>query len=449
MASLFGMTVTEAPAEAWIERIHPDDQQRVATEFAAALEGKPYDTEYRVVGTSDIRWVRAKAKWGVRKENRLIGLCEDVTSRRAAEAALKDSQESLSLACSTARIASWDWNLATGQIVWNQSEWAYGRSAPELDTAEKCFACIHPEDRPAVQKALEPALQAAVAYRSEFRIVWPDGSIHWNLGRGHGLSPDAEGRPTRVIGVNLDITERKQSELSLIQNEKLAAVGRLASSMAHELNNPLEAVTNLLYLAGAHAVSPETKSYLAAAERELRRMSAITHQTLRFHKQATNAAACSCVDLISNAITIYEARLLNSRIAVHKRKRAEQLVTCYASEISQVIGNAVGNAIDAMHGSGGSLFLRSREGTDWRTGRSGLVITIADTGTGMSPETRRHLFEAFYTTKGIGGTGLGLWVSKGIIDSHQGRLLVRSSQDEKHRGTVLTIFLPFGSRAVD
>lgn len=445
VAELFGMTVTEAAASEWIEKIHPEDRQRVAEEFAAAQQGSVYDTEYRICRGTTTRWVRAKAKAVARHDNRLIGICESVTDRRAAAAALQRTSESLQLACSTGRISSWDWNLADGEISWTEPEWSYGRPASELSTPEECFQFIYPEDREAVRQALEPVTQKAGGYRSEFRTVWPDGSIHWSLGRGQSVSPDAEGRPTRIVGVNLDITERKLTELALMQNEKLAAVGRLASSMAHELNNPLEAVTNLLYLAQLRAVSPETKTYLESAERELRRMSALTNQTLRFHKQATNASACSCLDLISGALSMYEARLLNSKISVHKRKRAEALVTCFVTEISQVIGSLIGNAIDAMHGTGGVLFLRSREGTDWRTGRHGLIITVADTGTGISPDVRKHLFEPFYSTKGIGGAGLGLWVARGIMDAHNGRILLRSSASEQRHGTVFSLFLPFAS----
>jgi PAS domain S-box-containing protein len=244
-----------------------------------------------------------------------------------------------------------------------------------------------------------------------------------------------------------DVTEQKQHESALIQSEKLAAVGRMASSIAHEINNPLESVTNLLYIARSYAVLPEVQNLLDLADQELRRVAIIANQTLRFHKQASSPREVSCLALFSTVLSLFEGRLKNSAIQVEKRKRAESPVACFEGDIRQVLNNLVGNAIDAMsfstRSTGGRLLLRSREGTDWRTGRRGLVLTVADTGPGMSPETQAHAFDAFFTTKGINGTGLGLWISSEIIARHEGRLLLRSSQSSAHHGTVFSLFLPF------
>jgi signal transduction histidine kinase len=259
---------------------------------------------------------------------------------------------------------------------------------------------------------------------------------------------EIDGTISAILVLGVDMTERHLGERAVVQREKLVAVERLASVIAHELNNPLAAVTNLVYLAQMNASSPEISGYLLSAERELRRVNALAQQTLRFHKQSTRPSVWSCLDLISNALMIYETRLLNSQITVKKRKRAQQPVSCVAGEVSQVLGNLISNAIDAMHGVGGTLYLRSRAGRDWRTGRHGLLITVADTGIGMSATTIAHLCEPFFSTKGTSGTGLGLWVSKGIMDNHKGRMLVRSSESAKRHGTVFTLFLPFESYAV-
>jgi signal transduction histidine kinase len=227
-----------------------------------------------------------------------------------------------------------------------------------------------------------------------------------------------------------------------MQSEKLAAVGRMASSMAHEINNPLEAVTNLLFLARKNAAKPDVAGWLDQAELELRRVSVIANQTLRFHKQSTNPREISCVDLYSTVLNLYEARLRNHGIRVEKRKRASRPVECFEGDVRQILSNLVTNAIDAMP-EGGCLYVRSREGTDWRTGRKGLVLTLADSGIGMSEATQRRMFEAFFSTKGIGGAGLGLWISADIMQRHQGRILIRSSQRKDASGTVVTLFLPF------
>jgi len=248
-----------------------------------------------------------------------------------------------------------------------------------------------------------------------------------------------------IIVLGVDVTDRKRAQDVLLQTEKLAAVGRLASSIAHEINNPLEAVTNLLYLAQRTAVNPETKSYLATAEVELRRMSAITNQTLRFHRQRSSPAPTQPEDLLENAVSIYQGRLNNSSIEVSRRIRASQPVVCLDGEIRQVLNNLVGNAIDAMAGAGGRLFLRTREGTDWTSGARGIIFTVADTGTGMRPETVARIFEPFFTTKGLSGTGLGLWVSDDIVRRHRGKLRVKSTSKPGQSGTVFALFLPFDS----
>jgi PAS domain S-box-containing protein len=254
---------------------------------------------------------------------------------------------------------------------------------------------------------------------------------------------EPDGTISGIIVLGVDVTESKRAELALMQTEKLAAVGRLASSIAHEINNPLESVTNLLYLARETALNTETREYLAIADRELRRVAVIANQTLRFHKQSSKPQLITCDDLIGSAISVYQGRLVNSSVEVEKRKRATSPVLCFEGEIRQVLSNLIVNAIDAMHPHGGRLIMRSREGTDWKTGRRGLILTVADTGYGMSSDTAAKIFEPFFTTKEIGGTGLGLWVSNEIVQRHGGTLAVRSSQRQGRSGTVFTLFLPF------
>jgi signal transduction histidine kinase len=252
-----------------------------------------------------------------------------------------------------------------------------------------------------------------------------------------------DGKVVAIAAASAEITRQKHAEAVLMKSEKLAAVGRLAASIAHEINNPLESVTNLLYLIRCSELPAEVKEYIDIAERELHRVSAITNQTLRFHKQTTNPSEISCDKVIGEVLRIFHGRLVNSKIAVETRMRTHHQVVCFEGEIRQVISNLVGNAIDAMHTTGGRLLIRSREATDQRSGNRCLVISIADTGCGMSAQTVRNLFEPFFTTKGFSGTGLGLWISKEIMTRHGGSLKVRSSQREGMSGTVFTINLPF------
>ena len=253
-----------------------------------------------------------------------------------------------------------------------------------------------------------------------------------------------DGETSGIIVLGVDVTDRRNAEHALIQSEKLAAVGRLASTVAHEINNPLEAVTNLLYLATtSEDLPPLIKGYLESAECELRRVANIANQTLRFNKNSANQTAVFCQNLFADTLSIYQGRLLNSRVQVDERKRASHAVICFEGEIRQVLSNLISNAIDALHSTGGRLLLRSRDATNWKTEKKGVVLTIADTGSGMTAAVVKNIYEAFFSTKGIGGTGLGLWISAGIIDRHHGSLRVHSSQSKTRHGTVFTVFLPF------
>lgn len=279
--------------------------------------------------------------------------------------------------------------------------------------------------------------------------------IPWNGIQLPGLRKDGEEIPLeisfgsykadgeqRFTGFIRDISDRRKTEAALIQNEKLAAVGRLASSIAHEINNPLEAVTNLLYLCDGSTNLEEIKDYVKTADREVRRISVIANQTLQFHRQSNTPVPVRCEELLFGSLALYQGRLINAHTHIDQRQRAERSPLCIEGEIRQVLNNLIGNAIDALPQQGGKILMRSRDGTDWKTGRPGVVLTIADTGSGMSLETQAKVFEAFFSTKGLGGAGLGLWICCQLVDRNQGRLRVRSSQRLGAKGTVFTLFLP-------
>jgi two-component system sporulation sensor kinase C len=268
-----------------------------------------------------------------------------------------------------------------------------------------------------------------------------DGTAFWNE---LSLSPicNREGELTHFVGIQQDVTARVEFEAALRESEKLAAVGRLAASIAHEINNPLESVMNLLYLAREANTDDVRSEYLGLADKELQRVAQITSQSLRFYRQSTKPHAVRCHDLIQAVLDVYESRAKNLEIQIDIRERMSESIVCLESEIRQVLSNLVRNAMDAMHGRG-RLLVRSRESTEWRAGRGGAMITVADTGTGISKETMDRLYTAFFTTKGMSGTGLGLWVSAEIVKRHNGRLRVRSSQKAGRSWTVFQLFLPY------
>ena len=259
--------------------------------------------------------------------------------------------------------------------------------------------------------------------------------------------------PTQVrwVGViALDASDRKRSEEALRRSEKLAVTGRLAASIAHEINNPLEAITNLLFLLRNFSDLPEAaQQYVTMAEYEVRRIAEITQQTLRFYRQPTQPARVTLSELLDTVLSLYQGRINALDIRVERDYESELSLFCFAGEIRQVFANLVGNAIDASS-AGGRLLLRARRSRDWRNPeQTGIRFAIADTGAGMEPEVREHIFEAFFTTKEVTGTGLGLWVSHEIILKHHGLVRVRSRAATQGNGktpatvgTVFEVFIP-------
>ncbi|MFZ1942271.1 MAG: PAS domain S-box protein [Acidobacteriaceae bacterium] len=239
-----------------------------------------------------------------------------------------------------------------------------------------------------------------------------------------------------------DLSTQKQAESALIQSEKLAAVGRLAASISHEINNPLEAITNLLYLARRSSNIPaEVASFLDTADQELQRVTQISIQTLRFHRQSTKPRLITSEELLGPTLALYHGRISNSNIRVELQHRGAGPITCYEGDIRQVLNNLIGNAIDAMR-SGGRLIVRTTKARLRRRGIPAIRITIADTGHGIPPAVMRRMYEPFYTTKGMNGTGLGLWISRGIIEKHRGQIQARSRLRTGCGGTVFSLLLP-------
>ncbi len=241
--------------------------------------------------------------------------------------------------------------------------------------------------------------------------------------------------------IALDSSERKRSEEALRRSEKLAVTGRLAASIAHEINNPLEAITNLLFLLRNFADLPEAaQQYVSMAEHEVRRIAEITQQTLRFYRQPTQPARATLSELLDSVLSLYHGRINSLDLRVERDYEPELTLFCFAGEIRQVFANLFGNAIEASS-AGGRLLVRARRSRHWKNpAQTGIRFAVADTGAGMEPEVREHIFEAFFTTKEITGTGLGLWVSHEIILKHHGLIRVRSRAATRTNGAAQTTF---------
>ncbi len=261
------------------------------------------------------------------------------------------------------------------------------------------------------------------------------------------------GEQVRWVGaVIVDATERKLSEEMLRRTEKLAATGRLAASIAHEINNPLEAVTNLLYLLHQQPLDPEALQYTDMAQQEVARVSQITQQTLRFYRQSSKPVQLNPDELLDSVLALHQGRIYSNRIEVIRRYRQGAEMIAFSGEMRQIFANLIGNALDAMS-KGGRMVLSVRASRSWQKPEvRGVRIVVADTGSGMTRAVRERIFDAFFTTKETTGTGLGLWVTSEIIEKHNGTVRVRSraaaavasapTDAEPTSGTVFMLFFP-------
>jgi PAS domain S-box-containing protein len=250
-------------------------------------------------------------------------------------------------------------------------------------------------------------------------------------------------RRSQIVGASViarDISTEKQSEEAVRRSEKLATAGRLAASIAHEINNPLEAVVNLLYL--AREDSTNAAQYLTMAEQEVGRVARLAQQTLGFVRDTNLPGQIRTSLIMEETLQLYARKIEARQIKVIRRYREVKLINGYAGEMRQLFANLVVNAVEAM-GSQGSLHVRVAPGHNWHDQREGVRVTVADTGSGIAAADLQRIFEPFYTTKKDTGTGLGLWVSSGIVRKHSGLIRVRSRVDGRKSGTVFSVFLPY------
>lgn len=381
------------------------------------------------------------------KVNGILVLVTESTSHVLARRELEDTQEQLRVLADSIPQLIWIAD-PDGSITWYNRRWyEYTGTTWEQMQGWGWQSLHHPEYLPKVIARYKHSLETGDPFEITFPLRGADGIFRPFLTLAMPVR-DSAGNIVRWFGTNTAMEAQYKAEAALRETEKLAVVGRLAASIAHEINNPLEGVTNLIYLARLAADNPETKTYLSAADKELARVSQITNQTLRFHKQQTAATATDMSELLESILTLYRGKLSREGIALSVEKRETPVLVCYAGEVRQVLANLIGNALDAMP-KGGRLRIRLRPATNWRDGRPGARFTIADTGHGIPKEVRKRIYEPFFTTKGEVGTGLGLWVSAGIVDKGGGSIHVRSSTEPGRSGTVFTLSFPDSPRVAE
>ena len=373
---------------------------------------------------------------------------EQIEQTRRAQDALQRSKESMQLAQRSVGIGMWEWDLQSGALVWSDEICRlHGIEPEQFDRRyESWMESIHADDRQQVHNSIAHAVSSSGEYQVQYRVLLADKSVRWLEARGQTIV--IGGTPLRMLGIAMDVTSRKLGEEALRRSEKLAATGRLAASIAHEINNPLEAVTNVLYiLRNSPDLGQRSLEHVRMAELELDRVIRITKQTLAFYREVATPEMTSVPALIEDVLMAYSGRIVEQQVEVQKCYQAVDELCAYPSELRQVFSNLILNAMEAFTAPG-KIIIRVRRATD-QYRRLGIRITVADTAQGIAGENLPRIFEPFFTTKESKGTGLGLWVSHGIIHNHGGSIRVRSSIGDQRHGTCCVVFLPFGALAAE
>lgn len=367
---------------------------------------------------------------------------EQIAATKRAQEALQRSKESIQLAQRCVGIGIWEWDLQSGKLVWSEEICRmHGIEPAKFDGRyESWMETIHLEDSWRVHASITDALAKHSEYEVQYRVTFSDKSLHWLEARGQTIV--IGNTPVRMLGVAIDVTASKMVEEALRRTEKLAATGQLAASIAHEINNPLAAVTNILYILRTHPeMSERLLELVGTGERELERVIHITRQTLAFYREVAMPVMTSVPSLINEVLGVYSRKIEEKDVSIEKNFEMVEEIRAFPGELRQVLSNLVLNALEALPGPG-KIAIRVRRGTD-KDGRAGIRVTVADNGLGISSEHLPRIFEPFFTTKHSKGTGLGLWVSHGIVHKHQGSIRVRTRIDEAQHGTCFVVFLPY------
>ena len=364
---------------------------------------------------------------------------EDITERKDAEiaharlAAIVESSDDAIIATNLDGMIE-TWNRGAEQLFGYRAEEAIGQRV----------TILMPSDRVGEESVFLGRLRRgehidhyeAVRRRKDGRLL--DVSL--------AISPivDEHGRIVGASKIARDISERKRTEAALIKSEKVAAAGRLAATLAHEINNPLQAVANLVSIwAQSPVLDAEGRAYAAMAESELRRLTHLTQQSLSFYRESSVPILVNIEETIDAVLSIYRKKIEAKGIRITRQYRSDgATIKTYPGEARQVFTTMLLNALEAVE-TGGTIKVRVSKASHWQNpAKHGVRVTISDNGVGIPPSNIPRIFEPFFTTKGENGTGLGLWVASGIVDRFGGTILTRSSVDPSRHGTCFSIFLP-------
>jgi len=448
MYEIFRRTRDEGPVNgaAFMRQIvHPDHREEFQQAMDATLkDGKPF----RFAGMMCLpdrtqRWIEVCGQLQPETNGstgQIIGTVRDITEFRRSEETLRDASKRLGelaaiVESSDDAILSKDlngiitsWNAAATRVLGYKAEEMIGSSILKLI----------PENLHSDEKIIIENIRAGkrIEHFETVRLTKKGQLLEVSL----TVSPvkDEHGRVIGASKILRDISGRRRMEQSLLQAEKIAATGRMAATIAHEINNPLESVMNLLYLLRPIVTDPTGSNYLNTAESELYRVSHIAKQTLGYYREHASASLASLTKIAEHATSIYEPRCIAAGIEIETSFTSLRKMMIRRGEMMQIISNLIANAIYAMP-EGGVLNISVEDAS---SSSDGVVLTIRDNGVGIAPEDLPKVFEAFFTTRNTIGTGIGLFVAKQFVEGHGGRIAIESTTDPVSHGTTVSVWLP-------
>jgi PAS domain S-box-containing protein len=447
MYEIFGRTREEGPVNGATfinEVVHPDYRDAFRQAMQDTLQkGEPFRFEGLMHCPGGLRRIEINGDLQPETDDtrgRILGSIRDVTELRQNEGELRENSKRLSelaaiVASSDDVIVSKDLN---GIITsWNNAATRVFGYAPEEIIGASILKLI-PEHLHSDEKTIIENIRAGrrIEHFETVRLT-KDGRL---IDASLTVSPikDEQGRVIGASKILRDVSGRRRMEQSLLQAEKIAATGRMAATIAHEINNPLEAVMNLLYLLRAKITDDEGRNFLATAEDELGRVSHIAKQTLGYYREHAAASLASVGEIAEHALTIYEPRCTAAGITITRSIGSSTKIVLRRGEIMQVISNLIANSIYAMR-PGGTL---SVSVYDAASEDDGIVLTVEDDGVGIAPKDLPRVFDAFFTTRTTVGTGIGLFVAKQFVEGHGGRISIESNNESERHGTTVRVFLP-------
>jgi PAS domain S-box-containing protein len=451
MYEIFGRTREDGPVNgaAFIrEIVLPEYRDAFRQAMEASLQGgERFRFEGKIcLPDKTLRWIEVNGQLQAQSDEssgQILGTIRDITQVKDSEHALQDSYKRL--AELAAIVDSSDDVILSKNLngiitSWNTAAVRVFGYLPEEMIGSSILKII-PEHLHSDEKIIIESVRAGrrVEHFETIRLTKSGKLIDVSL----TVSPvkDKEGKVIGASKILRDISGRKRLEKSLLQAEKIAATGRMAATIAHEINNPLEAVVNLLYLLRPKVSDAEGINFLNSVESELSRVSHIAKQTLGYYRENASASSASLSELVQHAITIYEPRCKTAGIEIRSSLNSSRKTVLRRGEIMQVISNLISNSIYSMP-TGGILSLSVNDAE--RSG-DGVILTVQDNGFGISADDLPQVFDAFFTTRNTVGTGIGLFVAKQFVEGHGGQIEIESKNDAENHGTIVRIFLPTSS----